>query len=78
MKTGMMPGDFVHTFGDGHVYTNQIEKLNEQLERAPKRYPTLLISGVGDKQDWSDVDNYEFEVLGYDCHPVIKFPGAAV
>lgn len=78
VKMGMMPGDFIHTFGDAHVYANQVDLLKDQLTRVPRRYPTLFIGGINNTRDWSDVDDYEFEVFGYDCHPVVRYPGAAV
>ena len=78
IKSGMMPGDFIHSIGDCHVYVDQIDLLKEQISRETYPYPTLTITGTDDSLDWSDVDKYEFNVYGYKCHPAIKYPGAAV
>jgi thymidylate synthase len=77
-KTDMMPGDFIHTFGDAHVYVNQLNLFKEQMERTPRQYPVLLITNTGDGTNWSGINDCEFEVLGYDHHPAIKYPAPAV
>lgn len=77
-KSGMMAGDFIHDFGDAHVYVNQVELLEEQIRRDTRKPPVLLIGNVTNVQGWSDVDGYDFRVVGYDPHPAIKYPGAAV
>ncbi len=66
------PGDFVHTFGDAHLYSNHLEQARLQLERAPRDLPTLRI----DETPRSIFDyRYEhFELAGYDPHPHIKAP----
>ena len=68
--TNLKPGDFVHTFGDTHVYLNHIEPLKEQLERKPRPFPKLNI-----KRQVSSIDDFkfeDFEIIGYDPYPAIK------
>jgi thymidylate synthase len=68
--TNLKPGDFVHTFGDCHVYLNHIEPLKEQLERKPRSFPQLKI-----KRQVTDIDDFtfdDFEIIGYDPYPTIK------
>lgn len=64
------PGEFVHTLGDAHIYTNHIEQINLQLSREPKPLPKLQIN----KEIKSILDfKYEdFQLLDYDAHPHIK------
>ncbi len=67
---GFKAGDFVHTFGDAHIYNNHIEQLNLQLSREPKNLPKLKI-----KRQVKDITNFkfdDFEVENYDPHPHIK------
>lgn len=63
-------GDFVHTFGDAHIYTNHMEQINLQLKRDPKKPPTLKI-----KRNVSSIFDFkyeDFEFLNYEHHPHIK------
>jgi thymidylate synthase len=68
--TGLKAGDFVHTLGDAHIYSNHIEQVKLQLTRVPRQLPTMKIN--------PDVDNIfsfkytDFELVGYDPHPHIK------
>jgi thymidylate synthase len=78
LKTDMMPGDFIHVVGDAHVYVNQIELFKEQMERTPRQYPVLLITNTGNDTDWSGINDCEFQVLGYNPHPAVKYPSPAV
>ena len=67
--TGLKPGDFVHTLGDAHVYSNHVEPLKVQLEREPKVFPKLVI-----KRQVENIEDFKFEdfaVEGYDPHPKI-------
>lgn len=67
--TGMIAGDFVHTFGDVHLYRNHREQAKEQLGRAPKELPIMSLNpGVDDlfRFQYSD-----FKLDGYDPHPAI-------
>ncbi len=72
--TGLEPGDFVHTFGDVHLYHNHFEQANLQLSRPPKVLPRLnLLSGP----DTIDGFRFEdFELVDYSPHPAIKAPVA--
>ncbi|XP_062701898.1 thymidylate synthase isoform X2 [Aedes albopictus] len=68
--TGLKAGEFIHTTGDTHVYLNHIEPLKEQLQRMPKRFPTLKF-----KRNVQSIDEFkfeDFEVCGYDPYPTIK------
>jgi thymidylate synthase len=68
--TNLKPGDFVHTFGDAHIYTNHIGPLEEQIERKPRPFPQLNI-----KRQVTNIDDFkfeDFEVIGYDPYPPIK------
>ena len=65
-------GDFVHTFGDVHIYNNHVEQVNEQLSRAPKTLPTMKLN-----PEIKDVFAFtydDFELVGYDPEPAIKAP----
>lgn len=68
--TGLKAGDFVHTTGDTHVYLNHVEPLKEQLERTPKRFPTLHFKRT--VQSIEDFQFEDFEVRDYDPYPTIK------
>jgi thymidylate synthase len=72
--TGLQPGDFVHTLGDAHLYANHLEQTRTQLQREPRRLPTMQInSAVTDLFAFRFED---FELLDYDPHPHIKAPVA--
>ena len=65
-------GDFVHTFGDLHLYSNHMQQALTQLERTPKALPTLKLN-----PDVTDLFAYSYEdieVCDYDPHPGIKAP----
>jgi thymidylate synthase len=67
-------GDFVWTGGDCHIYSNHVEQVREQLSRAPRPYPTLVI-----KRRPASIFDYAFDDFafdGYDPHPHIKAPVA--
>ena len=69
---GLVPGDFVHTFGDLHLYANHLDQAREQLTRAPRPLPTLSLN-----PDVLDIHSFRFEdftLSGYDPHPAIKAP----
>ncbi len=62
-------GDFVHTFGDAHIYSNHFEQVTEQLTRSPKALPTLWLNPeVKSVFDFTDAD---IKVKGYEAHPHI-------
>ena len=63
-------GDFIHTFGDAHIYKNHTDQINLQLERKPKKLPTLKINrNISSIFDFKYED---FEFLNYEYHPHIK------
>lgn len=68
--TGLRPGDFVHTFGDAHLYTNHLDQAHIQLEREPRPLPTLTI--LGEPKDPWEYRFEDFVLEGYDPHPHIK------
>lgn len=72
--TGLKPGEFVHTLGDAHLYSNHIEQTKEQLSRTPYKLPEMHMNPhVTDIFDFKFED---FELVGYECHPHIKAPVA--
>lgn len=69
---GLRPGDFVHTFGDLHLYRNHLEQAREQLERAIRKPPEMKLNpAIKNVHEFSYED---FELIGYDPHPAIKAP----
>ncbi|MCG3175730.1 MAG: Thymidylate synthase [Candidatus Omnitrophica bacterium] len=72
--TGLRPGDFVHTFGDVHIYSNHQEQVKLQLEREPRPLPTMRINPA--VKSIFDYQYEDFELVGYDPHPGIKAPVA--
>lgn len=69
---GLEPGDFVHTFGDAHIYSNHFEQVQEQLSRQPKPLPQMLLN-----PEIKDIFNFrfeDFELKNYTHHPHIKAP----
>lgn len=67
---GLEPGEFVHTFGDVHIYENHLEQVKTQLEREPKPFPTLTID-----KSVKEIDDFRPEhatLEGYDPHGVLK------
>ena len=71
---GLGVGDFVHTLGDAHLYSNHLEQAREQLARSPRALPTMRINP--DVKDLFAFKFEDFELLGYDPHPPIKAPVA--
>jgi len=69
---GMVPGDFVHTFGDAHLYLNHLEQARTQLEREPRPLPTMWIDPEVERLE--DFRYESFRLDGYDPHPHIKAP----
>jgi thymidylate synthase len=67
--TGNRPGEFIHTFGDAHLYTNHLDGARLQLSRAPRPLPTIRLNPA--VTSLFDFGYEDFEVLGYDPHPHI-------
>jgi thymidylate synthase len=70
---GLKPGDFVHSFGDVHLYLNHVDQARTQLTRAPKPFPTLRLAP---KTDLFAFAYEDFALESYDPHPAIKAPVA--
>jgi thymidylate synthase len=71
---GLQPGDFVHTFGDAHLYSNHLEQAKLQLSRTPYPLPKLKIN-----PEVKDIFGFRYEdftLVDYQCHPPIKAPVA--
>ncbi len=68
--TGLKPGDFVHTFGDAHIYNNHLEQVNLQLSRTPLVLPQLKMNP--DVKSIFDFKYDDFELVNYQSHPHIK------
>ncbi len=71
---GLQPGDFVHTFGDAHIYSNHLEQVNLQLSRVPKPYPTMRLNK--EIKDLFDFTFEDFNLENYDPWPAIRAPVA--
>jgi thymidylate synthase len=69
---GLKPGDFVHTFGDLHLYANHVEQAKLQLSREPRPLPRMKLNPAVGKID--DFKFEDFELVNYDPHPGIKAP----
>jgi len=68
------PGDFVHTFGDAHLYHNHFDQAREQLTREPLPLPTMKLNPL--VKDVFAFTHNDFELVGYEAHPHIKAPVA--
>ena len=67
---GLQAGEFVHTLGNAHIYSNHFEQVKLQLSRAPYPLPTMKIN-----PDVKNIDDFkfeDFELVNYQCHPTIK------
>ena len=69
---GLEPGDFVHTFGDVHIYLNHLEQVETQLSREPYALPEMRINP--DVKDLFEFRYEDFELVNYQCHPAIRAP----
>ncbi len=67
--TGLAPGEFVHTFGDVHLYENHLEQADAQLQRAPKALPRMELNP--DVTSLFDFVYDDFKLVGYDPHPAL-------
>jgi thymidylate synthase len=68
--TGLQEGDFVHTFGDAHIYTNHLEQVRLQLSREPRPLPVMKLNPK--IKNIFDFQYEDFELESYDPHPHIK------
>ncbi|MGM0835043.1 MAG: thymidylate synthase [Bacillota bacterium] len=66
----LKPGDFIHTLGDAHIYTNHLDQVNLQLGREPKNLPRMEINK--EVKSLFDFTYEDFTLVGYDPHPAIK------
>lgn len=71
---GLKLGDFVHTFGDTHLYVNHLDQAREQLSRRPRPLPTMRLNPA--VKDLFAFNYEDFTLEGYDPHPTIKAPVA--
>jgi thymidylate synthase len=68
--TELAPGEFIHTFGDAHLYLNHIEQARLQLSRAPRALPAMRLNPA--VKDLFAFEHKDFVLEGYDPHPHIK------
>ena len=71
-ETGLQVGEFIHTLGDAHLYSNHMEQMKEQLSRTIRSAPTLHLNP--EKQSIFDFEIGDITIEGYDPHPTIKAP----
>ena len=72
----LIPGDFVHVFGDAHIYKNSIAQVKEQLSRKPKKLPKLILPNIDSIESLKNFSVDDFILDGYESHPAIKAPMA--
>ncbi len=73
-ECGLQVGDFVHTLGDAHIYLNHIDQVKEQLQRKPRKAPTLWLNP--EKKHLADFEMKDIKIQNYDPYPSIKAPVA--
>jgi thymidylate synthase len=69
---GLAPGEFIHTFGDIHIYRNHLQQVHEQLTRVPRPLPVLRFRRVADRLE--EFQYEDIELIGYNPYPTIKAP----
>ena len=72
----LIPGEFVHTFGDAHIYKNSIDQVKEQLRREPKKLPKLIMPNLESIEALTNYSIDDFILEGYESHPALKAPMA--
>ena len=70
--SGLEPGEFIHTFGDAHIYNNHLEQIHLQLSRDLRPLPTMKLNP--EVTDLFDFRYEDFELVDYRCHPAIPAP----
>jgi thymidylate synthase len=70
--TSLAPGEFIHTFGDAHLYLNHLPQARTQLERAPRPLPTMKLNPS--VKSIYEFQYEDFTLENYDPHPAIKAP----
>lgn len=73
-ETGLKVGEFIHTLGDAHIYSNHLEQVAKQLERTPRKAPILWLDPT--KKAVMDFESEDIKILDYDPHETIKAPVA--
>ena len=71
-EVGLKVGDFVHTIGDAHLYSNHMDQMNLQLSRSIREFPTLQLNQ--EKTSIFDFDVADIQIEDYNPHPAIKAP----
>jgi thymidylate synthase len=72
--TGLKPKEFIHTFGDLHIYTNHMDQVKEQLSRTPTITPKLIIKRIPEKIEQFTID--DFEIVDYNPQGALRAPVA--
>ncbi len=72
--TGLRPGEFIHTLGDAHIYSNHVDQVRTQLAREPRPLPRMRLNP--ERRELEEFVYEDFELIGYDPHPAIKAPVA--
>ena len=72
--TGLRPGEFIHTLGDAHIYSNHVDQVRTQLAREPRPLPRMQLNP--ERRELEEFVYEDFQLLGYDPHPPIKAPVA--
>jgi len=72
LKCNMKPKEIIYTCGDAHIYLNHLEQVNELLSRKPKPLPKLLLNKNIKNKDWNEIEENDFELIGYFPNSSIK------